>query len=101
LVWGAVWTAHHEQPDRTGWSQRDITRPFIARRRLFRQRKFYALHHAGFQSLATRQHRDRLSVCERALVYDANQSPEPAAVGACSSAIAVHVASRRWLSFFR
>jgi hypothetical protein len=30
-----------------------------------------------------------------------NQSPEPTAVGACSSAIAVHVASRRWLSFFR
>ena len=30
-----------------------------------------------------------------------NQSPEPTAVGACSSAIAVHVASRRWLSFLR
>ena len=30
-----------------------------------------------------------------------NQSPEPTAVGACSSAIAVRVASRRWLSFFR
>jgi hypothetical protein len=30
-----------------------------------------------------------------------NQSPEPTAVGAVSSAIAVHVASRRWLSFFR
>jgi hypothetical protein len=30
-----------------------------------------------------------------------NQSPEPTAVGACSSAIAVHAASRRWLSFFR
>jgi hypothetical protein len=30
-----------------------------------------------------------------------NQSPEPTAVGAGSSAIAVHVASRRWLSFFR
>jgi hypothetical protein len=28
-------------------------------------------------------------------------SPEPTAVGACSSAIAVHVASRRWLSFLR
>jgi hypothetical protein len=28
-------------------------------------------------------------------------SPEPTAVGAVSSAIAVHVASRRWLSFFR
>ena len=30
-----------------------------------------------------------------------NQSPEPTAVGAGSSAIAVHAASRRWLSFFR
>jgi hypothetical protein len=30
-----------------------------------------------------------------------NQSPEPSAVGAISSAIAAHVASRRWLSFFR
>ena len=30
-----------------------------------------------------------------------NKSPEPTAVGAGSSAIAVHVASRRWLSFFR
>jgi hypothetical protein len=30
-----------------------------------------------------------------------NKSPEATAVGACSSAIAVRVASRRWLSFFR
>jgi len=30
-----------------------------------------------------------------------NKSPEPTAVGACSSAVAVHVTSRRWLSFFR
>jgi hypothetical protein len=30
-----------------------------------------------------------------------NQSPEPTAVGACSSAVAVHAAVRRWLSFFR
>ena len=30
-----------------------------------------------------------------------NKSPEPTAVGACSSAVAVHVASRRWLSFLR
>ena len=33
--------------------------------------------------------------------YRPNKSPEPAAVGAVSSAVAVHVASRRWLSFFR
>ena len=30
-----------------------------------------------------------------------NKSPEPTAVGACRSAVAVHVANRRWLSFFR
>ena len=30
-----------------------------------------------------------------------NKSPEPTAVGACSSAVAVNAASRRWLSFFR
>ena len=30
-----------------------------------------------------------------------NQSLEPTAVGAFSSAVAVHVASRRWLSFLR
>ena len=30
-----------------------------------------------------------------------NKSPEPTAVGAGSSAVAVHVASRRWLSFLR
>ena len=30
----------------------------------------------------------------------AYKSPEPTAVGAVSSAVAVHVASRRWLSFF-
>ena len=30
-----------------------------------------------------------------------NKSPEPTADGVVSSACAVHVASRRWLSFFR
>ena len=30
-----------------------------------------------------------------------NKSPEPTAVGACRSAVAVHVTSRRWLSFLR
>ena len=30
-----------------------------------------------------------------------NQSPEPTAVGAVRSAVAAHVASRRWLSFLR
>jgi hypothetical protein len=28
-------------------------------------------------------------------------SPEPTAVGACRSAVAVHAASRRWFSFLR
>ena len=35
------------------------------------------------------------------MIFRPNKSPEPTAVGAFSSAIAVHVASRRWLSFFR
>jgi hypothetical protein len=35
------------------------------------------------------------------LVQQPNKSPEPTAVGAVSSAVAVHVASRRWLSFLR
>jgi hypothetical protein len=30
-----------------------------------------------------------------------NKSPEPAAVGAGRSAVAVSATSRRWLSFFR
>jgi hypothetical protein len=30
-----------------------------------------------------------------------NKSPEPTAVGAVRSAVAVRAASRRWLSFFR
>ncbi len=30
-----------------------------------------------------------------------NKSPEPTAVGACRSAVAVHAEVRRWLSFFR
>jgi hypothetical protein len=33
--------------------------------------------------------------------YAPNKSPEPTAVGPFSSAFAVHVASRRWLSFLR
>ena len=30
-----------------------------------------------------------------------NKSPEPTAVGAVRSAVAVHTASRRWFNFFR
>ena len=35
------------------------------------------------------------------LIAMPNKSPEPTAVGAVSSAVAVRAASRRWLSFFR
>ena len=42
---------------------------------------------------------------KKALIHNSsrmpNKSPEPTAVGAVRSAIAVHVASRRWLGFFR
>jgi hypothetical protein len=34
-------------------------------------------------------------------IISPNKSPEPTAVGAVRSAFAVHVASRRWLSFHR
>jgi len=30
-----------------------------------------------------------------------DESPEPTAFGACRSAVAVHVASRRWLTYLR
>jgi hypothetical protein len=52
----------------------------------------------------------RLPICERLDLPDfimnftslmPNKTPEPTADGAVSSAIAVHAASRRWLSFFR
>jgi len=39
-------------------------------------------------------------LCIRLAIWS-NKSPEPTAVGAVSSAFAVHVASRRWLSFLR
>jgi hypothetical protein len=35
------------------------------------------------------------------MIWQAIKSPEPTAVGAFCSAVAVHVASRRWLRFFR
>jgi hypothetical protein len=38
---------------------------------------------------------------ELSMTMTPNKSPEPTAVGAVSSAVAVHVAGRRWLSFFR
>ena len=36
-----------------------------------------------------------------AMTTTPNKSPEPTAVGACRSAVAVHAAVRRWLGFFR
>jgi hypothetical protein len=60
--------------------------------------------------LAVRTDRAEPSVGEHQLLPDSimsftfswpNKSPEPTAVGAISSAVAVHAASRRWLSFFR
>jgi hypothetical protein len=51
-----------------------------------------------------------LTICERWDLPDfimsftisrPNKTPEPTADGAVRSAIAVHAASRRWLSFFR
>jgi hypothetical protein len=48
-------------------------------------------------------HRVGISQCFHILFVEPwpNKTPEPTAVGVLSSAIAVHVASRRWLSFFR
>ena len=40
-------------------------------------------------------------ICEIDDMDTPNKSPEPTAVGACRSAIAVHIASRRWFSFGR
>ena len=40
------------------------------------------------------------SICQTSRLLP-NKSPEPTAVGACRSAVAVHVTSRRWLSFLR
>jgi hypothetical protein len=62
--------------------------------------------HAGLHGEQVR----RLPICERQLLPDfimsftflwPNKTLEPTADGAVSSAIAVHAASRRWLSFFR
>ena len=66
-----------------------------------RRRDCYYLPHRSCE------HLDRLPAVRLFVINQAmdpltpNKSPEPTAVGAVSSAIAVHVASRRWLSFFR
>ena len=77
----------------------------------FRQAWFAesSLHGCCYQFVltATRSQRTLLQFAERVfqktgfMMTRPNKSPEPTAVGAVSSAIAVHVASRRWLSFFR
>ncbi len=41
-----------------------------------------------------------IEIMEERVTMTPNKSPEPTAVGAVSSAVAVHVAGRRWLSFF-
>ena len=46
-------------------------------------------------------HRALFSTWILIMTVTPNQSPEPTAVGAFRSAVAVHVAGRRWLSFFR
>jgi hypothetical protein len=54
-------------------------------------------------------HQFGIAIIDEGFVFDIsekmttmpNKSPEPTAVGAVRSAVAVHVASRRWLSFFR
>jgi adenylate kinase family enzyme len=61
---------------------------------LVRARKFIA--ERGRDLIACKTFDDVLVLTETP-----NKSPEPTAVGAVSSAVAVHVASRRWLSFFR
>ena len=61
---------------------------------LVRARKFIV--ERGRELIACRTFDDVILLTETP-----NQSPEPTAVGACSSAVAVHAASRRWLSFFR
>ena len=48
-----------------------------------------------------RRRRAVLTRRSRAIAVTPNKSPEATAVGACRSAVAVHVASRQWLSFFR
>jgi len=66
--------------------------------------RFHSTHHISVGALLSRaapatsvQMRYLISALSRV----PNKSPEPTAVGAVSSAVAVHAASRRWLSFFR
>ena len=66
----------------------------------------FGLARAGFCSgqVRSRQMGERLDLPDFIMDFTSlmpNNSPEPTAVGAVSSAVAVHVASRRWLSFLR
>jgi hypothetical protein len=56
----------------------------------------YAEHHAADDYFDFGFH----FIC-MSLIALPNKTPEPTAVGAGRSAIAVHVAGRRWLSFLR
>jgi hypothetical protein len=56
------------------------------------------------EQMRSRQVRKRLDLPDFIMDFTSlmpNKSPEPTAVGAGRSAIAVHAASRRWLSFLR
>jgi hypothetical protein len=59
----------------------------------------FAMRNRGIEW--TRSCRSMSSIHQSSYQVWPNKSPEPTAVGACRSAVAVHVASRRWLSFFR
>jgi hypothetical protein len=52
--------------------------------------------------LSLKRIRHTLSIVDKeSMKVQANKSPEPTAVGAVRSAVAVRVAGRRWLSFCR
>jgi hypothetical protein len=78
--------------DAPAQGQRDILDLMI-----FSDARDYRLHHPWTN--------DKPDIAAKVRKMDrnrqSNKSPEPTAVGACSSAVAVHVAGRRWLSFFR
>jgi hypothetical protein len=105
--------------DYVGCFERHHVASLVRRRRIFGF--CYTSDPVGSERLGQRRHYDFMSLrpcfdwhsvsvgtllprlAEIMKIYELwpNKSPEPTAVGAVSSAIAVHAASRRWLSFFR
>jgi hypothetical protein len=72
--------------------------------------KLSAVSHDSVRAGSHGEQVRNLTICERWDLPDfimnftiswPNKTLEPTAVGAVSSAVAVHAASRRWLSFFR